>query len=116
VVVSVSADRTSDALELPLDDYAKQVADGLASQGFDQLQVAEPEPTDSAYEAVSVTATGIRTGSGVPQRLEVVIVRRPDLAAYPVLIASSTGAPPRELARAATSVSSLRGRPVEIGA
>jgi hypothetical protein len=115
VVVSATGDRTSDALELPLDDYATQVAEGLAAQGFEQLEVGEPEERKSPYEAAAVTATGIPEGGGAPQTLEVVIVRRPDLAAYPMLIASVAEAPAKERTQAQASVASLRGRPVELG-
>jgi hypothetical protein len=115
VVISVTGDRTSDALELPLDEYATQVAEGLVSQGFEQLEVGESEERKSAYEAAGVTATGTPKGDGAPQTLEIVIVRRPDLAAYPTLIASVAGAPSKQLAQARTSVASLRGRPVELG-
>jgi hypothetical protein len=114
-VISVTGDRTADALELPLDEYATQVAEGLASQGFEQLEVGEPQERRSAYDAAAVAATATPEGGGAPQKLEVVIIRRPDLAAYPALIASVARAPAKLLAQARASVASLRGRPVELG-
>jgi hypothetical protein len=113
VVINVTGDRSSDALELPLDEYATQVAEGLGSQGFEQFEVGEPEPREGPYEAVSVTATGVREEGGQRQNFEVVIARRDELAAYPILIAGHLRAPPRYFSRARASVTTLRGRPVE---
>jgi hypothetical protein len=115
VVISVTGDRTADALELPLDEYATQVAEGLGTEGFEQLEVGEAEPREGPYEAVSVTATGVRDEGGQRQNFEVVIARRDELAAYPILIAGHLRAPPRYFSQARASVASLRGRPVELG-
>jgi hypothetical protein len=115
VAITVTSDRTGEALELPLDDYATEVAEGLGSRGFKRLEVGEPRERKGTYESVAVTSTGVPRGGGARQTLEVVIIRRPDLAAYPVLIASVAGTPAALLSRARTSVASLRGRPVELG-
>ncbi|HEX2360393.1 MAG TPA: hypothetical protein VHH72_11325 [Solirubrobacterales bacterium] len=114
VVIRVTADRDDEALDSDLDAYATALLDELgASEGRagDGLEVA------SGYQVASVSgrraaAPGAPAGSQ-GDRLEVVVVRRPELAAYPILIASDAGVKPAELDPiVARVVSSLRGRPV----
>ncbi len=109
VAISVSADRTDEALTVPLDRFAAGTAKSLS--GFSKLKVGKPGDYKAHYPASRVSATGKLKKSGVRQRLGLVILRRPNLAAFPVLAATNVGGSPftRQIDQI---VRSLRGRPV----
>lgn len=115
VVVSVTADRSGEALQADLTDYALRIAEDL--QGETAVSI-DPNDTEQpgggpGYEVASVTANATRTGGGAERTLQVVVVRRPELAAYPMLIASGPNVDPAELRPIVNEiVASLRGRPV----
>ncbi len=115
VVVSVTADRSGEALEADLTDYALRIAEDL--QGESVVSI-DPNDTDQpgggpGYEVASVTANATRGGAGAERTLQVVVVRRPELAAYPMLVASGPNVDPAELRPIVNEiVASLRGRPV----
>ena len=99
-VVSITADRTANALQADLEDYALEVAAQIG--GADAAVAKTPKP-GLGYEAA-----GARSGD-----TEVIVVRRPELAAYPMLVASAAGVKASELDPiVAEIVASLRGRPV----
>lgn len=79
-VVQVSADRTEGALEADLDAFAAAVAEQV--EGFTEVEIGEPEPFSSRYPAVRVSARG-RTDAGL-QQIDVIVMRRPDVVAFPV--------------------------------
>jgi hypothetical protein len=100
VVVSVTADRTPDAVEAALEDYALEIASGLG--GGEAAEADAPEP-GLGYEAAAATAGAT----------EVIVVRRPELAAYPMLVARGAKVKAGQLDPIVeTIVASLRGRPV----
>ncbi len=102
-VVSVTADRSADALGANLEDYAVEVAEQIV--GAATAVAKSPEP-GLGYEAASA-----RSGD-----TEVIVIRRPELAAYPVLVASSPRVKAGELDPiVAQIVASLRGRPAASG-
>jgi hypothetical protein len=110
VAVSVSADRGEGALALPVDEFAERVADALPK--LNRLRAQRPRPFQARYEAVAVAAKGKAAGSGLPQRLLVVVQRREGLATYTVLVARNAkraGRPHRDEVR--RMLRSLRGRP-----
>jgi hypothetical protein len=113
VAVSLTADRTNEALEAPLDGFA---ADAIANlPGFAQLRSGRPHRLSARYDAVEVRAIGRATASGVKQDLRLVLERRDRLAAYPILIARNAkldrGAYRPEIA---AMLRSFRGRPIEV--
>jgi len=100
VVVSVSANRTADAIDAELEDYALEIAAGL--EGGEAQASDAPDP-GLGYEAAAATAGAT----------EVIVVRRPELAAYPMLVAANAKVKAGELDPiVARIVGSLRGRPV----
>jgi hypothetical protein len=113
VAVSISADRTDEALEAPLTDLAVEIADNLEGNGFGKVRVGRPRPLKHRYQAVSVTATA-RSNSGVHERLQIISLRRDRLAGFAVLVARRASIPSR-LYRPATRrmIASLRGRPLD---
>jgi hypothetical protein len=110
VAVSISADRTSEALEFPLDEYAAQAAEALP--GLRDLTVGRARRFDAHYPARAVEATG-KTKQGVRQRLLFVVMRREGFAAYAVLIARNAEKDSGYYAQEARRmVRTVRGRPV----
>jgi hypothetical protein len=109
VVVSITADRTEDALAVSLDDYAEQTARRL--RGFKRLRTGKPRPFRSRYPAIAVRGNGVAKG-GVRERLLLVITRRPELAAYAILVVRNARSPnSRDTRRAKRVIRSLTGRP-----
>lgn len=115
VVIRVTADRSAEALDSSLDEYAASLLEELgASESPASADSLEPV---SGYELASVAgrqpAAEGAPGGTKGDLLEVVVVRRPELASFPVLIASDAGVKAAELeAIVARVVASLRGRPV----
>jgi hypothetical protein len=110
VAVSISADRTAEAIDFRLADYAAQAAEVLP--GFDELSLRKPHVFETRYEARAVSATG-ESKDGVRQRLLFIAMRRKDLVTYAVLVARNaeekSGFYSREALR---MVRTLRGRPI----
>lgn len=111
VAMTVSADRTTEALQIELERYATDALAGL--QGFQGLEPSEPRQVRSPYEAIAVDAIG-RNERGIRQLLTFVVVRREGIAAYPILIArnADAGADHRRHEFNAI-VASLRGQPID---
>lgn len=106
-VVSVTADRSEQALQVGLAEYARGVAERLTG-GAVAVEIEIAVLPASGYEVARTRPK--RTGR---ERLQVLVVRRPELAAYPLLVASDRSAKPAVLAPlVAGIVRSLRGRPV----
>lgn len=100
VVLSVTADRSADAINADLDAYALEIASGL-DRG--EAEGADPPSPGLGYEAAAATAG----------RTDVIVVRRTELAAYPMLVARNPKVKPAELDPLVDGiVASLRGRPV----
>jgi hypothetical protein len=83
VAISISADRTLEAVEFPLSDFVVGAAEALP--GYRRLKVGRARPFTAKYAARSVRATGIE--NGVRQRMLFVALRRKGVVTYPVLVA-----------------------------
>ncbi len=113
VAVSITADRTDEALAVPLDRYATGAI--AAVPGFERLRHGRPHRLHARYSAVEVRATGRSAGSGVEQDLRLVLLRRDRQAAYPILIARNAKlAGTAYRAELARMLRTFRGRPVEV--
>lgn len=111
VVVSITADRSPEALRAGLDDYAEETADRLP--GLRKLKLKPPVPFERAlYPGFAVRGTGTAKG-GVRERLLVVVLRRPEFAAYAALVASNARAPARRDRQARRILRTLTGRPAQ---
>ena len=109
VAVSISADRTTEAIEFPLDDYAEQATAALA---FGQIDAGEPHRFEAEYNAEAVEATG-RARGGLRQRLTFIAMRRDHVATYAVLVARNAERDTRYYAQEALRmIRTLRGRPI----
>jgi hypothetical protein len=110
VAISISADRTAEAVEFPLDDYAEQALEALPR--FDHLKSGKAHLFKAHYQAEAVNATG-RSHGGVRQQLTFIAMRRKDLATYAVLVARNAERDTRFYEREALRiVRTLRGRPI----
>lgn len=110
VAISISADRTTAAIEFPLGDYALEATEALA--GFKELEVGKVRPFKAHYEAETVEAAGTAKG-GVRQRLQLIAMRRDAVATYAVLIARNAEEQSGFYGREALKmVRTLRGRPI----
>ncbi|MGZ5310686.1 MAG: hypothetical protein ACXWZK_03050 [Solirubrobacterales bacterium] len=104
VVARVTADRTEAAVNAGLDEYAEGLLEELG--GPDEAE-AETMSAPAGYERS--TASGEGPGG---RRLDVFVVRRPELAAFPILVASDRAVKRAKLDPiVAELVGSLRGRP-----
>jgi len=122
VVVSVTADRSEDAIEAELQEYATSVVESLGGESVrsvpDPPKAGGPGYEFAAAEGVKVPKVPPGTGQAVvgPPRLEVIVIRRPELAAYPMLIVSGSPVKPAGIDPIVNKlVASLRGRPVTPG-
>jgi hypothetical protein len=113
VAISIAADRSEDALGVPLPDLARATL-RAGPPGVRKLEAGRPRPFRHRYEAVSLGATAV-AGENPPvrERLHLFVIRRPGLATYTALAAENaeTSARPHreEIERA---LRSLRGRPI----
>lgn len=118
VVLSISADRTSGALGLPLGQFARRTAEALGTevagaQRFRRLSVGRPAPFAHRYDAVAVRALGTPGGSEVRERLLVAVIRREGHAVYVAIVRANASQPSQYADRATVKqvLRSLRGRP-----
>jgi hypothetical protein len=111
VAVSISADRTPEALEARLEPFAAGAAKSLP--GFRNLKTRKPRRFEQRYTGVAVPARGRARESAVRQRLLLIVLRRKGIATYPVLIARNAERSSAFYGRQAVKiVRTLRGRPI----
>jgi hypothetical protein len=118
-VVTITADRTAGALELPLGRFARRTAAALGTEvagraRFRDLKLERSKRLAHRYDAARVEARGRSGSARAPEeRITVAVIRRPELAAY-VLVARENAerrsdfVGPRTITEIARS---LRGRP-----
>ncbi len=111
VAVSITADRTDEALDAPLEQYAADALENL--DGFTDLKPTGTRPYEAQYPAAIATGDGKLETSGVAQRLTLVVLRREGIAAYPVLASRNAGVRSPFVEQVDAIIHSLRGRPVE---
>jgi hypothetical protein len=109
VAVSISADRTGEALETPLVALARGVGSSLT--GFAEIEISLPKRLVGHYPGVRLRASG-HGGEKGDQGLEIVVLRRDGLAVFTILVArrSSVAGDAHE-GEVKLLIASLRGRP-----
>lgn len=112
VVVTITADRTGDAVELDPGEFARQTI--VAIEGYERpLEPSEPRRFEHRYDASEVRSNGVAAGSGVRQEVRAIVIRRADLVVVTaVLAANASRAPKAEIAEALDALRTLRTRPV----
>jgi hypothetical protein len=110
VALSIVPDRSPEALEVPVDQYASRAAEALA--GFrDGLRVNGKARYEHRYDGAEVRATGTARG-GVDQRVSVIVLRRDDLLTFTVVLAKNAEEAPAPSKRLADRViETVRSRP-----
>jgi len=112
VTLSISADRTGEALELDPGEFAVRAMAGLADS-YEGLEPGEPKPFRARYEGASVKGTAKAFGTGVRQRVTVVVLRRDDVANFTAVIAANADQPTGPAVRLAEqALGTLRSQPV----
>lgn len=113
-VVSISADRTDEALAIPVDQFATRAIAALG--GFEQpLEPSEPRPfRGTPLDAVRVDAGGRVADTGVMQRVTLVVLRREGVVNYALVLAVNAGQPNSDFERdlALRMVETLRTYPI----
>ena len=119
ITLTVTADRTRGALELPLDEFATRTAEALGSDvvgkdRFRDLFVTAAAPFKAGYEASAVRASGRSARTDVEELILVVVARREDIASY-VIVSRENAEKKSDVASrddVKEIIRSLRGRPV----
>jgi hypothetical protein len=112
VVMSLSADRTDEALAA--DPRTLAVRTFAALQGYEgKLDPSEPRPFDHRYDAYVVKGEGVSAETGVRQRLRLIVLERPGVAVVTAVIAENAKIGARlEADQALAALGTLRTRPV----
>jgi len=114
VAVSITSDRTEDALSIPLDSYARGALNAIP--GFrGGVEAESPKPlSGTPYDAVELDAHGIASSSGVTEQVTLVVMRRDEAVNFVAAIALNSDQPAATAERttALRMVRTLRDQPV----
>jgi hypothetical protein len=111
IAVSISADRTDQALSQPLGAYATGAAKSLG--GLRRIKLRATSPFSHRYAAVQVRADGVGA-RGVHEKALLVALRRDHLASFVVASLRRAGVPNAlYAAQVKRIVKTLRSRPIE---
>jgi hypothetical protein len=110
VAISISADRTADAQDIDLEQFATRALialPGVRSGG----QPSNPKPYDHRYDGVESKLDNESSG-GVRQRISLIVLRRDRLVTFTVVVAANADRRARPAERLAHEViSTLRSQP-----
>ena len=112
VSATITVDRTSDALAGDPKAFAAQTAKLLP--GYEKpLEPGKAKPFGHSYQGAIVEAKGVAKKSGVPQRVQVVVLERKGVAVVTAVIAANAKekAAAAEEKQALESLRTLRTRP-----
>jgi hypothetical protein len=117
VTLSVSADRSAEALELEPDEFATRALAGLGRSGYRQdLEPSDPKPFRARYAGARVDATGTAAGTGVRQNVSVIVLRREGIATFTAVIAANAERPTEPAVKLAEqALTTLRSQPAAAG-
>jgi hypothetical protein len=112
VSVRLTADRTPEALGVPVTDFASQALASLP--GYGSLPSGSAHRTGShPLQIAQANAVAEAKSNGVRTALSAVVVRRPRIVNYTAIVAANaTRAPSWEVALALRMLRTLRDRPV----
>lgn len=112
LTLTITADRTDEALELATANFAVRVMAGLSKNYQTPLDAGKPKPFRGHYDGAKVGATG-RAAKGVREDVSVIVLRREGLVTVTAVVAAhatkATGTHKRFAERA---LRTLRTRPV----
>jgi hypothetical protein len=115
VAISISPDRTDEALGIDLDQFAARATAALPGlEGA--ARPSDPKPYKHRYNAVQSTLDAKDAESGVKERVSVIVIRRDDVVTFTVVIAANADRRARPSERLAREVvGTLRSRPPSSG-
>jgi hypothetical protein len=115
VAISISPDRTDEALGIDLDEFAARATAALPGlEGA--AQPSDPKPYKHRYSAVQSTLEARDAESGVNERVSLIVIRRDHLVTFTVVIAANADRRARSSERLAREVvATLRSRPPSSG-
>ena len=111
VVLSIAADRTNEAIEYDLEEFASATIAAL--QGYEKELAGKAKRYKHRYDGATVEVDGVKAKGGGKQDVAVIILRRPKLALFTIIEqanASAESDPAKELA--AEVIATLRSRPI----
>jgi hypothetical protein len=112
LTLSISADRTDEALEITSDEFARRVMAKLSENYQKPLDPGKPKPFKAHYDGAKVSATG-QAAKGVREDVSVVVMRRDDIAVFTAVIASNAAkATGQHKKFAERALRTLRSQPV----
>lgn len=111
VAVSISPDRTDEAIEVPLADFVTRAL--VALPGFEaELAPQGQGRFQHRYRGIEARAAGTATRSGIRQRVRVIVLRRDRLVTFTIVIAANVEGGRASERVAERMVRTLRSRPV----
>lgn len=109
LAITVTADRTSSATEIELDEFISAVAGALT--GYEDLSTGEPEPFGHRYPALAIEGDG-KAADGPAQDLLLVVLSREGLVKVTALTSwNRAKTRPREIRDARRILRTIRTRP-----
>ena len=112
--VSVTADRSTEALDVPVKQFATRAFQSLSDERYGgSLEGGTPRKFGGLYDGVEVSGKGKIPGSGFKQKVELIVLRRESLANFTVVIAANTSASAAQQRQAERMVRTLRDEPVK---
>jgi hypothetical protein len=116
VTLSVSADRSDEALELAPGAFAVRATERLGEERYPRgLEAGRPRPFGTHYNGVVLRAQG-KAAAGVEQDVSVVVLRRAGIANFTAVIAANAGKRTGPAVRLAErALRTLRSQPPRAG-
>ena len=88
LTLSISADRTEEALEITPEEFATRTMAALSANYQTPLDPGKPRRFKGHYDGVEVKATG-KAAQGLREDVSVIVLRRDDVAVVTAVIASN---------------------------
>lgn len=89
VAMTISADRTDEAQELPLKEFATRTFSALS--GLKEIEFGEPERFRSHYDGVLLEGRARRVKNRLLEKIRVIVLRREGLATISAVIFGNSG-------------------------
>jgi hypothetical protein len=116
VTLTISADRTDEALELPPREFAVRALQSLEESAYRSLNRGRALPFRDHYEAAVVRARGELAQTRVEQDVTLIVLRRDAIANFTAVIAANANKPTGAHVKfGERAVKSLRSQPVGRG-
>jgi hypothetical protein len=112
ITLTITADRTDEALELSTHNFAVEVMAGISRNYQRPLDAGKAKPFEAHYDGAKVGATG-RAATGVREDVSVIVLRREGLVTITAVVAAhATRATGKHKKFAERALRTLRTKPV----